>query len=122
MYSDFWVWEVWEHNERSKKNDDDLSLPRRGTVKHGAIGVGTGGRKGGGGGREYPSAPPPPVFMAETPLFCAFLMIYFNYDFSLSLSLSLFFCFVINIVPAMLRLPSNQRKPFLLCSTSACSS
>ena len=29
-----------------------------------------------------PFRPPPPVFMAENPLFCEFLMIYFNYDFS----------------------------------------
>ena len=67
------------------------------------IGVGTGG--GGGGASTLP--PPPPAFMAENPLICEFLMIYFNYDFSLSLSLSLSLFYFINIVPAMLRLPSN---------------
>ena len=39
---------------------------------------------GGGGGNTLP--PPPPAFMAENPLFCELLMIYFNYDFFLSLS------------------------------------
>ena len=45
----------------------------------------------GGGGAGIPFRPP--AFMAENPLFCEFLMIYFNYDFSLSLLLSLLLFF-----------------------------
>ena len=60
----------------------------------GGWGGGGGPVKNVGGGREYSSAPPP-AFMAENPLFCEFLMIYFHYDFSLSLSFSFLYFFIL---------------------------